>query len=154
MPRATLVPRRALAIVSALPAPISNIGRPLCRQFHSSIPLRDVYKNADHHTFMKVTQAKDRVILIDFYANWCRPCHQLSPILEKLCSDASAKSGTSDRPLDLLKIDVESKDGSVLAQQYGVTALPTVFAFRDGKTINQFRGSIPEHAVREFIKGI
>ena len=52
--------------------------------------------------------------------SWCRPCHQLSPVLEKLCSDPSLRSGTNNLPLDLIKVDVDSVDGDALAQQFKV----------------------------------
>jgi thioredoxin 1 len=114
--------------------------------------LRVVHKNTDRNAFEKAIQAKDRLVLVDFYADWCGPCRQLSPVLEKLCSDASIKSGVGRLPVDLVKVDVESDDGSLLAQQYGVSALPTIFALRDGQIVDHFRGAIPEPAVREFIE--
>ncbi|KAF8623565.1 hypothetical protein AX15_006334 [Amanita polypyramis BW_CC] len=129
-----------------------NARKTLERHFHSSILRKDVYKGADRDVFTKVTQAKDRLVLVDFYADWCGPCHQLSPVLEKLCSDAGVKSGINGNPIDLVKIDVESEDGSVLAQQYGVRVLPTVFALQNGETVGQFRGALPEPEVRKFIE--
>ncbi|KAF8350527.1 thioredoxin-like protein [Amanita rubescens] len=148
---ATCFVRRASFIASTLFRPrLSNPSR----LFHSSVFRSDLYKNADLDTFTKVTQAKDRLVLVDFYADWCGPCHQLSPILEKLCSDSNVKSGVTGHSLDLVKIDVDSNDGGSLAQQYKVTALPTVFAFQNGKPISQFRGAVPEHVVRKFVEEI
>ncbi|KAI0253549.1 thioredoxin-like protein [Lactifluus subvellereus] len=95
-------------------------------------------------TFGRVTSAtrtNERVVLVDFYADWCGPCKVLSPILEKLAEDADVKTG-SGRPIDLVTVDTD--EHSALAQKYQVRALPTVVAFRDGQPINQFVGALPE----------
>jgi len=90
-----------------------------------------VYANADAKTFEQVTTPKDRIAVVDFYADWCGPCRQLGPTIERLTSEPN-KSG-SGLPFDLVKVDTESEHGLALGQKYQVTALPTVIAFRDGK---------------------
>ncbi|TFY50633.1 hypothetical protein EVG20_g11411 [Dentipellis fragilis] len=78
------------------------------------------YLNADRATFDKLTSAThtaDRVVLVDFYAEWCNPCKILSPILEKLAADESVKSGTG-RAVDLITVDTDAEVG--LAAQFDV----------------------------------
>ncbi|KIL69939.1 hypothetical protein M378DRAFT_21254 [Amanita muscaria Koide BX008] len=133
-------------------AQASLVGRLWRRRFHSSPLFRDVYKDVDQQTFTKVIEAKDRLVLVDFYADWCGPCRQLSPILERLGADSSVKSGATGYPVDLVKVDVESDDGAILAGKYGVSALPTVVALRNGEKVDHFRGSLSEPAVLKFIE--
>jgi len=119
------------------------------RNFHMT-PLRaTIYPNANLETFNKVVQVKDRIVLVDFYADWCGPCHQLSPILENLTTEP--KVSGSGLPIDLVKIDTDSDDGGKLGLKYKVRALPTVVALKNGEPINQFVGALPEPRVQDFL---
>ncbi|OJA18763.1 hypothetical protein AZE42_01626 [Rhizopogon vesiculosus] len=90
----------------------------------------------------------DRVVLVDFYAEWCNPCKMISPLLEKLTSDATVKTG-SGHSLDLVTVDTDTEFD--LAAKYQVRALPTVIAFKDGKQVDQFVGALNEAAIRHFL---
>ncbi|KAH8998301.1 thioredoxin-like protein, partial [Lactarius hatsudake] len=108
----------------------------------------------EYQTFSRVTSAtktNERVVLVDFYADWCGPCKALSPVLEKLAGDVETKTG-SGRPIDLVTVDTDVH-GS-LAQKYQVRALPTVVAFRDGEPVKQFVGALPEGGVRKFLEEV
>ncbi|CAL1705290.1 unnamed protein product [Somion occarium] len=100
-------------------------------------------------TLLKAVSNKDKVVLVDFYAEWCNPCKMLSPILEKLTEDSSVKTG-SGKPLDLVTVDTDSE--VELAQQFQIRSLPTVIAFKDGKPVSQFMGAMPEPSVRNFLQ--
>ncbi|EIM89595.1 thioredoxin-like protein [Stereum hirsutum FP-91666 SS1] len=122
------------------------------RAFSSSVRRQEHYLNANQEVFDKITSAshtKDRVVLVDFYADWCSPCKMLSPVLEKLTSDASTKSGTG-LPLDLVTVNTDEE--ASLAGMYQIRSLPTVVAFKDGKPINQFIGAMNEAGVRQFLE--
>ncbi|KAJ7632842.1 thioredoxin [Roridomyces roridus] len=120
------------------------------RLFHSSPLNRQHYINASKHDFDRVVTngANERVVLVDFYAEWCGPCHALSPILRKLTDERQTKSGS---PLDLVTIDVDAEEGSQLSQKYSVRALPTVVAFRGGKELGKFVGALNEGGVANFL---
>jgi len=120
------------------------------RSFHSSSPRAVLYAKADQQTFNKAINAKDRIALVDFYADWCGPCHQLSPIIERLTNEPQT-SGSSDLPIDLVKVDTDTDDGQTLGAKYKVRALPTVIAFRDGVPVSQFVGALNEAGVQKFI---
>jgi len=96
-------------------------------------------------------RAKDKVVLVDFYADWCNPCKMLSPILEELTKDDSVQSG-SGRSLDLVTVDSDVQ--VQLAMKYKIRSLPTVIAFRDGEPVSQFMGALPEHRVRHFLMSV
>ncbi|KAF8263033.1 thioredoxin-like protein [Lactarius quietus] len=124
------------------------------RPFSTSRCRLEHFHGADEATFTRVTSAtktNDRVVLVDFYADWCGPCKMLSPILERLAGDVEMKTG-SGRPIDLVTVDTDVH--GALAQQYQVRALPTVVAFRGGEPVKQFVGALPEGGVRKFLEEV
>ncbi|KAH9989074.1 thioredoxin-like protein [Russula compacta] len=121
------------------------------RTFSNSVCRLEQFRGADEATFDRVTSAtrtNERVVLVDFYADWCGPCKLLSPVLEKA---AETKTG-SGRSIDLVTIDTDQHGG--LAQKYNVRALPTVVAFRGGEPVKQFVGALPENGVRKFLEDV
>lgn len=79
-----------------------------------------------------VTEAsRDRIVLVDFWAQWCGPCKALAPVLEEV---AQARSDS----LKVVKVDVDSEQR--LAQNHGVRALPTLVLFKDGRAVEQLVG--------------
>ena len=87
-------------------------------------------------------ESKQRPVVVDFWAGWCRPCLVLGPILEKV---AEEKQGA----FLLAKLDVDANQ--VTASQFRVQSIPAVWAFRDGQPVDQFIGALPEPAVREWV---
>jgi putative thioredoxin len=84
-------------------------------------------------------------VIVDFWAEWCRPCKTLTPILEKL---AEAAQGA----YRLAKVNVD--DNPNLAIRYNVRSIPNVKAFRDGQVVSEFLGLQPEPRIREFLRNI
>ncbi|MDJ0379414.1 tetratricopeptide repeat protein [Streptomyces sp. G-G2] len=79
-------------------------------------------------------------VVIDFWAEWCEPCKQLSPVLERLVTGADGR-------LVLAKIDVDANQ--MLMQQFGVQGIPAVFAVVAGQALPLFQGAVPEQQIRE-----
>ena len=84
-------------------------------------------------------------VLLDLWAEWCEPCKQLSPVLEKLAREA-------DGAWILAKIDVDSNQR--LAQALQVQSIPSVFAVIGGQLVPGFQGALPESQLREFIGAV
>ncbi|KAF8211940.1 thioredoxin-like protein [Mycena galopus ATCC 62051] len=125
------------------------------RLFHSSPSWREQKFNASMADFDRIVSngPDDRVVLVDFYADWCGPCHALSPILKDATNPDEEKGRTagSGRKLDLLTIDVENESGGNLSQEFQVRALPTVVAFRGGKQVDKFVGALNKQGVHQFL---
>jgi putative thioredoxin len=84
-------------------------------------------------------------VLLDLWAEWCEPCKQLSPLLEKLATESAGR-------FVLAKIDVDANPQ--IAQSLQVQSIPTVFAVIAGQLVPGFQGALPEPQLREFIRAL
>lgn len=98
-------------------------------------------KHVNSGNFKKEILENDKVVLVDFYADWCGPCKMVAPILEKIGSERS--------DFDIAKINVdESQD---LAYEYSVQAIPTMVIFKNGKVVNSITGFMTENQIVEML---
>ncbi|HRN87714.1 MAG TPA: thioredoxin, partial [Hyphomicrobium sp.] len=104
----------------------------------------DVIKDGTSATFAKdvLDASREALVLVDFWAAWCGPCKQLTPIIEKVVKSYGGK-------VRLVKINTD--EHPAIAAQLRVQSLPTVYAFRDGRPLDGFMGAQPESAVRQFV---
>ncbi len=90
-----------------------------------------------------IEASQNKLIVVDFWAPWCGPCKQLTPILEKIISKSSDK-------VTLVKINID--ENQQIAAQLRIQSIPTVYAFKDKQIVNAFQGVIPENKIIEFIE--
>ena len=98
--------------------------------------------NQDQFIEEVVEKSKTIPVIVDFWAPWCGPCKQLTPILENLVNKKDGK-------VILAKVNVDENQG--IAGQLNVQSIPTVYGFVDGKPIDAFQGAQPESKVEEMI---
>ena len=89
-----------------------------------------------------IEKSKSVPVVVDFWAPWCGPCKQLTPILEKLVNNKNGK-------IILAKINVDENQG--IAGQLNIQSIPTVYGFVDGKPIDAFQGAQPESKIEAMI---
>ena len=82
-------------------------------------------------------------VIVDFWAPWCEPCKQMTPVLEKLIKEYGGK-------VKLVKINID--ENQALAQQLRVQSIPMVYAFKDGRPADAFNGALPESQLRKIIE--
>ena len=90
-----------------------------------------------------IEASKTTPVLVDFWAEWCGPCVQLSPTLEKLAEEAG-DSWT------LLKVNTESQPE--LAAEYGIRSIPNVKLFVNGEISGEFIGALPEEEIKRWLE--
>ena len=100
----------------------------------------DVFES--NFEFEVLAYSQNRPVVVDFWAEWCRPCKALTPMLERLASETEGS-------FRLAKLDVETNPN--LALQYGVHSIPTVKAFSQGQVVGELVGLQPENRLRDFL---
>jgi len=104
----------------------------------------DLIKNTTTKDFLRdvIEASREVPVLVDFWAPWCGPCRQLTPILEKAVRAAKGS-------VRLVKLNID--EHPQIPGQMGVQSIPAVFAFQDGRPVDGFMGALPESRVNDFI---
>src|SRR6187549_2106026 len=102
-------------------------------------------KETTTQTFVKdvIEESKRQPVLIDFWAPWCGPCKQLTPVLEKAVKAAKGK-------VKLVKMNID--EHPTIPGQMGIQSIPAVIAFVNGQPADGFMGALPESQVMAFIE--
>lgn len=88
-------------------------------------------EHINENQFKSVVLDSQKPVLVDFFATWCGPCRQMSPVLDQIASERS--------DVKIVKVDVDENQN--LASQFGVMSIPTLIYFKNGKAVSQAVGA-------------
>lgn len=89
-----------------------------------------------------IQESRNQPVLVDFWAPWCGPCKQLTPVIERVVQSAGGR-------VKLVKMNID--DHPAIAGQLGIQSIPAVIAFKNGQPVDGFMGAVPESQIRDFI---
>jgi thioredoxin len=89
-------------------------------------------------TFEQEVLSSDKPVLVDFWAEWCGPCHAVAPILDRIVEERADE-------LKLVKVNIDEEQG--LAERYGIASIPTMVLFKDGEPAAAAIGAQPKSAI-------
>lgn len=119
-------------------------GDPKAATIDPSSPSNRLERVTDAAAFGQlIASAGDRILVIDFFADWCAPCKTLEPVLAEVASEVDAIA-------DLYAVDVDAN--RQLAREMGVSGIPIVLVIKAGKTLQRLRGVLPKTAYLEAIQ--
>lgn len=113
---------------------------------HDRVVSEALIFDTDLHYFERdvIEASHHYAVLVDFWADWCGPCHALSPILQRVVP-------TYDGRVRLAKVETDEDENMKLAGRYGCRGFPTVLMFVKGVEVARFHSAKPENFVREFV---
>ena len=89
-------------------------------------------------SFEQEVVQSDKPVIVDFWAEWCGPCHAVSPVLDKIAEERSEE-------LRLVKVNIDEEPA--LAQKYGIVSIPTIVLFKNGEPAAAAVGAQPKTAI-------
>ena len=89
-------------------------------------------------TFEQEVLQSEQPVIVDFWAEWCGPCHAVAPVLDKIVDERQGE-------LKLVKVNIDEEQG--LAQRYGIVSIPTMVLFKGGEPANIAVGAQPKGAL-------
>jgi len=98
--------------------------------------------NVTDATFADEVLASDLPVLVDFWAQWCPPCHRIEPLIEELATEYAGR-------VRIVKVDVDTNPEIV--RRYGILSMPTLTVFHRGEMVSQVIGARPKSGLRALI---
>jgi thioredoxin 1 len=94
-------------------------------------------------TFPQEVEQHKGLVIVDFWATWCGPCHRVAPIMEQLAAEHNGK-------VKVLKVDVDANPGT--AMRFNVRSIPSILFFKDGRHVDTIVGAYPKPAFEQKIQ--
>jgi thioredoxin 1 len=91
----------------------------------------------------EILEKSDKAVFCDFWATWCGPCRMLAPVLEEISEKYNGKA-------IFVKLDVDDNEDA--ARKYGISSIPNIIAFKNGKPVSNSLGFVPAAALEAFVE--
>lgn len=105
-----------------------------------------LYNTTTRKEFEEKVIKSDKIVLVDFWAQWCPPCRMMAPILEELAK-------AMDKEIDIVKVDTEaSRENMELASEYQVRSIPNMNVFKAGEVVETIIGAVPREELESYLK--
>lgn len=108
------------------------------RQMEGSVLQVGATKAVTDATFEAEVLKATKPVVVDYWAEWCGPCRQVSPVLEEIAAEHADK-------IDVVKVNVDQNPK--VAQRYGIMNIPTMSVFKDGQVVKEIVGAKPKSAL-------
>lgn len=89
--------------------------------------------------------SKAQPVMVDFWADWCRPCHMLAPTVDQIAQEYAGK-------LKVVKVNVDESIGA--ASRYNIRGIPTLLIFKDGQVADQLVGAVPKNQIQRVLSRV
>lgn len=106
--------------------------------------MSELIKNVTDAGFEQDVLKSDKVVLVDFWAEWCGPCKMVAPVLEELAKEMEGQ-------IVIAKVNVE--ENPEIPTNYGVRGIPTLILFKDGQPVATKVGALPKEKLKGWIEG-
>lgn len=100
-------------------------------------------KHVTSQELEQILNSESKTVFCDFWATWCGPCRMLAPVFEELSIEFDGKA-------EFVKIDVDENEDA--ARKYGISSIPNVIAFKNGKPAANSLGFVPANAMEAFVE--
>src|SRR5690349_5211763 len=114
---------------------------PVCGRCKADLVTSGVAEHVDAGRLERAIAASPAPVLVDFWAPWCAPCRAFAPVLERFAREEAGR-------FVVLKLDTEAHPDA--GAKFGIQAIPTLVAFRDGREVERVSGALPLEALRRF----
>jgi len=98
----------------------------------------------DNSNFDELAMKSDKVVMIDFWAEWCGPCRMVSPIVEEIANDY----GANDAIIGKVNVD----ENPEISMRFGIRNIPTILFLKNGEVVDKQVGAVPRHVLEEKLK--